>query len=78
MNKKETRTLHVVDIVEHCPITGVKYGTREVVLYATQIIIKEPADSEEKKHRHNYHMRAFNTVQQNMLRNRMNQLTKHK
>lgn len=76
MNKKETRTLHVVDIVENCPITGVKYGTREVVL--TQIIIKEPADSEAKKHRHNYHMRAFNTVQQNMLRNTMKQLTKHK
>ena len=50
----------------------------------TQIIIKEITDSEARNkiqqeiHRHNYHTRAFNTVQQNMLRNRMNQRTKNK
>ena len=50
----------------------------------TQITIKEITDSEarnkiqQERHRHNYHTRAFNTVQQNMLRNRMNQRTKHK
>lgn len=51
-----------------------------------QIIIEEMHDSEAKnkiqqqqeRHRHNYHTRAFNTVQQNMLRNRMNRRTKHK
>lgn len=51
----------------------------------TQIIIKEITDSEarnkiqqQERRRHNYHTRAFNTVQQNMLRNRMNQRTKNK
>jgi hypothetical protein len=51
-----------------------------------QVIIREIANQEAKnkiqlqqeRHRHNYHTRAFNTVQQNMLRNRMNQRTKHK
>lgn len=51
-----------------------------------QVIIQEMSNNEAKnkiqlqqeRHRHNYHTRAFNTVQQNMLRNRMNQRTKHK
>lgn len=32
----KTHTIHVVDIVKDDPITGVKYGTREIVLHATQ------------------------------------------
>ena len=32
----KTHSINVVDIVENCPITGVKYGTREITLYATQ------------------------------------------
>lgn len=32
----KTHSIHVVDIVEDNVITGVKYGTREIVLHATQ------------------------------------------
>ena len=58
----------------------------ESLFVDVQIIIREIANQEAKnkiqqqqeRRRHNYHTRAFNTVQQNMLRNRMNQRTKHK
>lgn len=32
----KTHTIHVVDIIKNDPITGVEYGTREIVLHATQ------------------------------------------
>ena len=58
----------------------------ESLFVDVQVIIREIANQEAKnkiqqqqeRRRHNYHTRVFNTVQQNMLRNRMNQRTKHK
>ena len=32
----KTHSIQVVDIIKDDPITGVEYGTREIVLHATQ------------------------------------------
>ncbi len=58
----------------------------ESLFVDVQVIIREIPNQEAKnkiqlqqeRHRHNYHMRAFNTVQQNMLHNITNQRTKKK